>query len=810
MSGPTLVAQVPLPRVSAVPTKPTTPDKAPPVNPDEQALKAARLSPTGPELLDFFRKRATPDPGLNRVNELIRRLADKAATKSDSAFGELVSLGASAIAELRLASNNLDDLDAAGRAKQCLQLIEGPSAVALTKTAARRLGQQRPAGTAEVLLAYLPFADDDGVVQEISTALTAVALKDGKLDPALLKALEDPTPIRRGVAAEVVCKSGGSAERSRVLPLLKDPKPTVRLRAAHGLARNHDAEAIPVLIELLAELPATQRKLAEDYLAQLAGEWAVTVPPGDDPVLRTVRRDLWVAWWKAVDGASLLEGFRKRTLSDADRDEILGLIEKLDNADLEIREKAAVALVARGAAAAPLLHQAAATGKPSVRLHAARCLQLIGKEVAGQVPTVAVRLVSLRKPPGTAEVLLGFTPFAENESVARELQAALSAVAVKDGKPDPVLIKGLKDAVGLRRSAAAEALCRAGLKPIPDEVLPLLQDREAVVRSRVALALVEVKDKRAIPTLIALLGDLPADQCWQIEEVLGQIASGKGPAGPPGTDAAARQKHREAWALWWQQNGATLDLNKIDSSQGMMGHTLILAQFDGPRRTNRVLEVDLAGKVLWQIEGLNFAVDAQYAGGDRVLIIERGGRVTERDTKGAVIWEKQVGNAQTCERLQNGNTLIVAQQQIVEVDREGKDVVTYTRPASDIAAAHRLPDGQVAILTYQANYVVLDKSSKETKTVNVPFVQNWAASTQFLPNDRLLVSMASNNKVAEYDLEGKEIWSATVPSPNSAVRLTNGHTLVVSMGQQIVEINRAGQTVWEYKDNVRPLKARRR
>jgi outer membrane protein assembly factor BamB len=242
----------------------------------------------------------------------------------------------------------------------------------------------------------------------------------------------------------------------------------------------------------------------------------------------------------------------------------------------------------------------------------------------------------------------------------------------------------------------------------------------------------------------------------------------------------------------------------------MMGHTLILAQFDGPRRTNRLLEVDLAGKVLWQIEGLSFAVDAQYASGDRVLIVERGGRVTERDTKGTVIWEKQVANAHACDRLANGNTLIIGQQQIVEVDREGKDVTIYNRPAADIAQAHRLLDGQVAILTYQANYVVLDKTSKETKTIHVPFLQNWAGTTQFLPNEHLLVSMSNSNKVAEYDLEGKEIWSATVPSPNSAVRLANGHTLVVSMQQQVVEINRAGQTVWEYKDNVHPLKARRR
>jgi HEAT repeat protein len=807
------MAQIPMLRPILAEKKPAaSPSTTAAANSDEQTLKAAHLAATGPGLLDFFRKRAHTEIDPGRIKELIRQLTDKASEKSDPAFAELVSLGAAAVPELRQAANNIDDLDAAGRAKQCLQFLEGPSALSLTKTAARVLSQQRPPGAAEVLLVFLPFADDDSVVQDISAALGAVGFRDGKPDAALLKALEDPTPIRRSIAAEVLCKAGGPAEHARVVPLLKDPKPTVRLRTALGLARNHDAQAIPVLIELLAELPAAERKLAESYLVQLAGEWAITVPPGDDPVLRTVRRDLWATWWKAVDGASLLDEFRKRTLSDADREEILGLIQKLGDKDLEIREKAAASLVARGAAAAPLLHQAAATGVPSIRPQAVKCLQLIGKEVSGQVPTVALRLVSLRKPPGTAEVLLGYSPFAENDRVARELRAALAAVAIKDGKPDPAVVKALTDAVGVRRSAAAEALCRAGLKEVPEEVRKLLQDRDPTVRMRTALALVEAKEKQAIPTLIGLLGDLPPDQCWQIEEVLIQLAGDKAPPGPPGPEPAARKKHQDAWTVWWQQHGATLDLNKIDPSQRTMGLTLILTQTEGGRRSSRsaVLEVDLSGKVRWQIEGLNLATDAQYAGNDRVLIIERGGRVTERDTKGNVLWEKQAPNALTCERLRNGNTLIICQQQIMEVDREGKEVFNYNRPASDIATGRRLKDGQTAFVTYQGMYVRLDSAGKETKSVNVPFVQNVAATVDFLPNDHLLVPLFSNSKVVEYDLEGKEIWSANVPTPNSATRLANGHTLVVSMGQHVIELNQAGQTVWEYKENVRPMKARRR
>jgi hypothetical protein len=50
-----------------------------------------------------------------------------------------------------------------------------------------------------------------------------------------------------------------------------------------------------------------------------------------------------------------------------------------------------------------------------------------------------------------------------------------------------------------------------------------------------------------------------------------------------------------------------------------------------------------------------------------------------------------------------------------------------------------------------------------------------------------------------------------VPTPTSATRLPNGNTLVAStMGQQVLELDRTGKTVWEYKNPQRPWKVRRR
>jgi HEAT repeat protein len=78
--------------------------------------------------------------------------------------------------------------------------------------------------------------------------------------------------------------------------LLRDPSSAVRLRAALALAESNDAEAVPVLIDLLAELPSEQRRPVEEFLTQLAEEWAPAVEfKGEDEIARKIRRDAWAA-----------------------------------------------------------------------------------------------------------------------------------------------------------------------------------------------------------------------------------------------------------------------------------------------------------------------------------------------------------------------------------------------------------------------------------------------------------------------------------------------------------------------------------
>ena len=88
-----------------------------------------------------------------------------------------------------------------------------------------------------------------------------------------------------------------------------------------------------MLIDLLAELPVEQRRRVEEFLQQLAGEWAPAMSfQGEDEIARKIRRDVWSAWWKSVDGQSLLAALRKRTLTAEDRGTIHDLLGKLPGA----------------------------------------------------------------------------------------------------------------------------------------------------------------------------------------------------------------------------------------------------------------------------------------------------------------------------------------------------------------------------------------------------------------------------------------------------------------------------------------------
>jgi hypothetical protein len=506
-----------------------------------------------------------------------------------------------------------------------------------------------------------------------------------------------------------------------------------------------------------------------------------------------------------TDSAGLLEFFRKRTRKDSDADRIQKLIQQLGDESYEVREKASQELMEAGAASRAHLLKATDDKNPEIARRAGECLEHLEEGPGSTLPIAAARLLKLRKPPDAVEVLLAYVPWADDEGVAEEVRTTLAGLALDDGKPDPLLVKALTDPTAARRTAAGVALARSGGEDIRADVKKLLEDSDFIVRMRVALALLAQKEKDAVPVLIDLLAKLPRDEIWPIEEMLYRVAQEKAPTIAAGEGEG--KKYRDAWAAWWKANGEKIDLAKINLNATHLGYTLVILLDAG-----KVLELDAAKKVRWQIDNVQFPLDAQMLPGDHILLAEHNGNVvTERNRDGKVVWKKEIQGPIMAQRLPNGRTFIASREKLLEVDKNGKETFTYSRPDGDaFMKAIKLPNGDMAFITDAGVYARINSAGKELKSFPVS-VQTYGGRLEALPNGHILVPQTPSNEIVEFDADGKQLWQAKFDQPVAAVRLPNGNTLVTSMNQQrAVELNKAGKSVWEYKTDTRVTRAFRR
>jgi HEAT repeat protein len=774
----------------------------------EAALKAVGLPENAPQLLEFFRRRTDPAPESRQLQTWIQQLGHGTESQRQQATVALLGVGVMAVAQLRQAANDPDERPTAERARRCLEAIGDP---AIPGEAARALAQLKPPGAAAVLLRYVPFAENETLIEEIQAALVILAGHADLADKALLAALQDPLPVRRAVAAAALCAADSPTPLDPILPLLRDPKPTVRLRAALALAQRHESAAIPVLIELLSHLPLPQGRLAEEFLRQLAGERAPDVMLGSDPATQATTVAAWTAWWQASDGLSLLEFFRKRALSAERRERIQSLVRQLGDDTFEVRERATTTLVLLGTTAAPLLRIAAQSKDVEVADRARRCLARLDQDKHALRPATAARLLALRKPVGSTAALLAYLPLAEDDHAADAMQEALNSLARSEPGAETVLKQALSDKAAERRSAAGIALGQL-LKATPSSsardvlVEHMARDPDPTVRLRLAVTLAEQREPDAIPVLIDLVRTLPATQSWEAVEILHTLAAEQAPILSRQAPAGERSK---AWADWWRSHRSQVDLGRLEGRHRLLGYTLLVQI--GPNGSNgQVSEIGLGGQVRWQIGTLRYPVDARVLPGNRVLVAEHyGQRVSERDFKGTVLWQKTVTMPVNCQRLANGNTFIATRNLLLEVDPQEKEVFSFSRPGHDIVAARKLPGGDMVYVTANGVCARLDASGKPVK--NFALLPCQAGSLEVLPTGHVLVPQYALDKVVEFDSDGRVVWEARVPAPSAATRLRNGHTLVgTGTSRRVLELDRTGTIVWQQRTEGQLWCARRR
>jgi hypothetical protein len=499
-----------------------------------------------------------------------------------------------------------------------------------------------------------------------------------------------------------------------------------------------------------------------------------------------------------TDGAGLLEFFKQRSLTGDDEQRLQELVRQLGSKRFAAREKASRELVQRGTPALKVLRPALTDPDREIARRAEACIATIEEGPGPALPAAAARLLARRAPAGAVAALLTYLPFADDAMVEQEVLTALVALGARPGKVDVALTEALNTRSSVRRAAAGYVLGRHPEKAQREAAAKLLKDREPLVRLRAAQGLLAGKEPTAVPVLIELLTDAPADLARPAEEILWSLAGERSPTAPaPDASAAARREYREAWSKWWREQGKDVDLAKLIEQPPHLGLTLIA-------QASKVFEVDRTGKVRWTIEGLNMPIEALMLPGNRVLISENSARrITERDLSGKILWEhKTDSEALSARRLANGNTFVSTNNSVSEVTRDGKVVYSHRFPGgglggSRINSACKLRNGRLLVMTDDGNEAEVEAATGKVLTTRRSF-DGACYSLEPLPTGGWLASGYGTGKVVEFDAAGKSVWEYTLSSAFHATRLPGGNTLIASYSShKVIEVTRAGKVVWE-------------
>jgi HEAT repeat protein len=750
---------------------------------EERLLKSAGIAVDDAALLRFFRDRSLSDGERKKLADLVQLLDHEVYTVREKAEQELKKRGRLALPFLKEVLKD-GSLEMNMRAKKCIQHIEQSSGPDLPVAVARLLALRQPKDAVEVLLNYLPYADDNWVEEEILGSLSVLSQRGGKVDPVLLATVKDPLAERRAAAVYVLARSGSLEHRELVRQLLVDAHALVRLRAAQGLVGKRPFDANKENLD------------------------------ADRALLRQASID--------PEGPALVKFFQSRSLTEEDQLKLMNLIKQLDDGVWWVRETAQKQLIARGTPALPFLKEAMDDGPLEMKLRAKKCVEQITRGPGPALPVAAARVLThlssadakpqkaALKPAEAIQTLVNYLPFADDLSVEEEVLTNLTILSIRESQLDPQFLAALQDELPARRGAAAYVLGRVGAKEHRLAVHKLLEDPAPRVRLRAAQALFASKDKAAVPALIDLLAKAPDSWMWQVEDLLQRVASDKGPPLPSAqVNAEARGKAVTAWQTWWRDQSSTFDMARVTMDEHRLGLYLV-CEYDANAAGNRqgqVWESSRDLKPRWSIKNLLGAMDAQVLANGNVLVAENSAnRVSERDPRtGNTVWQFSINNPVACQRLPNGNTFMAGYQQFMEITPTKQVVYTHSRQNFYIFSAKKLKNGNVLFMTAQGQVVEFDpKAAKEVRTITTGQPGGWCG-VDALPNGRYLVAIQNSGQVREIDATGKVHWTANYPGVFRCTRLPNGNTLVCSMNTRtIAELDRNGARVWEKQCTGRP------
>jgi len=500
------------------------------------------------------------------------------------------------------------------------------------------------------------------------------------------------------------------------------------------------------------------------------------------------------------DTPSLLDFFRRRTLSPAERTRLASLVQQLGAAQFQERNEASQALIAAGRQAIPFLTPALKDPDPEIARRARWCLRGIDPQPETAQVLAAARVLAAREVDGALDVLLDYLPFLEEDSCEEDLYRIIASLIKPQAKPPASLLRALKSASPRQRTAAGWTLARSARETDRDLAIPLLRDEEPLVRLRIAESLLWGRDRRGVEPLVGLLEKTPLEVAIQAESLLFLLAGDRSPAPPLGNTATERRAAAVAWQRWYEEHGNRIDLARIGSDL-LLGLRLIVAN-GGYGGGGAVWELGSDRKERWQLRKVGGPFDARILPGGRILLAEYNDRrVSERDRLGKILWEYRPPNSPLeVQRLANGNTLVTTNYEILEVTRDDHRIVfQYKDATGNIFSGQKLSNGHILLGLYSGFILELDGTGKEVNRFAIERPRGLA-SIVTLPGNRILLPLAGSNRIVEMDRNGKVLRETPVVSPTTIALLPGGNLLVGShILNNVREIDRTGKVLWEQR-----------
>jgi hypothetical protein len=220
----------------------------------------------------------------------------------------------------------------------------------------------------------------------------------------------------------------------------------------------------------------------------------------------------------------------------------------------------------------------------------------------------------------------------------------------------------------------------------------------------------------------------------------------------------------------------------------------------------------LVASILVLSAGALSAADAASKPKHKLLLFEYGkgpNRMLELDDAGKVVWEhKPPSIAVIFEVLPNGNVLYAYGGKptgVREVTRQGREVWNYVSQCPQVLGCRRLPNGHTLVAEQgPCRAVEVDRDGKVVHvtplTTSVEHYHLQVRNIHQLPNGNILAAHEGEGAVREVDPSGRIVWEYTgVENAGDAQRLPNGNTLI-SCGTQkrVIEVTPDKRIAWEF------------